>query len=148
MGNRKNFLLVNLFILFILAGCGSKIEGESNQTNPKNQKTASLTTKSQKEKTKYNVTFIELGSVKCIPCKKMQPIMKQIEEEYPDVNVVFYDIWRREGRQYARKYRIRMIPTQVFLDENGMEYFRHEGFFPKEELEKVLAKGGVDIRGE
>ena len=75
-------------------------------------------------------------------------VFDQIEEYYPEVNVVFYDVWRREGRQYAQKYRIRVIPTQVFLDENGKEYFRHEGFFPKEEVEKVLAKAGVDIRRE
>ena len=153
MRNKKNFLLVNLFILFILAGCGSKIEGESNQTNPENRKTASVAPKNlsenaQEEKNKYKVTFIELGSVNCIPCKKMQPVMKQIEEEYPEVNVVFYDIRSQDTRHYARQHRIRMIPTQVFLDENGKEYYRHEGFFPKEELEKVLARGGVDIRGK
>jgi thioredoxin 1 len=28
------------------------------------------------------VTFVEIGSVKCIPCKAMQPIMKAVEEEY------------------------------------------------------------------
>ena len=30
------------------------------------------------------VTFVELGSVNCIPCKQMQPIMKSIEEKYGD----------------------------------------------------------------
>ncbi|HEX7416199.1 MAG TPA: hypothetical protein VF305_03330, partial [Smithellaceae bacterium] len=28
------------------------------------------------------VTFVEIGSVNCIPCKAMQPIMKAVEEEY------------------------------------------------------------------
>jgi len=28
------------------------------------------------------------------------------------------------------------IPTQVFLDENGKEFFRHEGFFPEEKITK------------
>jgi thioredoxin 1 len=153
MSNKKIFLLVNLFIIFILAGCGSKIDGESNQANPENRKTASvapknLSEKDQEEKNRYMVTFIELGSVNCIPCKKMQPIMKQIEEECPEVNVVFYDIRKQDTRHYARQHRIRMIPTQVFLDENGKEYYRHEGFFPKEEVKKVLVRGGVDIRGK
>jgi len=90
------------------------------------------------------VTFIELGSVKCIPCKMMQPVMKAIEEEYGDqVKVVFYDVWTPEGRPYAQKYGIRGIPTQVFLDSEGKEFYRHTGFFPKEELVKVLQKKGV-----
>ncbi len=90
------------------------------------------------------VTFVELGSVGCIPCKMMQPIMKEIEEEYKDqVKVVFYDVWTQEGRPYAEKYKIRLIPTQVFLDKNGREFFRHEGFFPKEELVKILEMQGV-----
>jgi len=154
MRGRKIFLFASIFIIFIIAGCGSRIEGESNPLDQKTQKTASvvpkgLSEKAQKEKANnYKATFIELGSVNCIPCKKMQPIMKEIEAKYPQVNVVFYDVWRREGRQYAAKYRIRVIPTQVFLDENGKEYLRHEGFFPMEEVEKVLAKAGVDIRGK
>ncbi|MFA4949084.1 MAG: thioredoxin family protein [Candidatus Krumholzibacteriia bacterium] len=90
------------------------------------------------------VTFVEIGSVKCIPCKKMQPIMKEIEKEYVGkVKVVFYDVWTDEGKPYGKRYGIRVIPTQVFLDKDGKEYFRHEGYFPKDELVKVLKQKGV-----
>ncbi len=90
------------------------------------------------------VTFVELGSVKCIPCKMMRPVMVEIEKEYPtQVKVVFHDVWTAPGRPYAEKYQIRAIPTQVFLDKNGEEYFRHIGFFPKEEIVKILQKQGV-----
>ena len=90
------------------------------------------------------VTFVELGSVRCIPCKMMQPIMKDIEKEYAgQVKVVFYDVWTPEGEPFAQEYKIRVIPTQVFLDKEGKEYFRHEGFFPKDELIKILQQQGV-----
>lgn len=90
------------------------------------------------------VTFVELGSVNCIPCKKMAPIMKEIEKEYAgQVKVVFHDVWTEEGKPFVKVYKIRLIPTQVFLDKDGNEYFRHEGFFPKEELVKVLKQKGV-----
>lgn len=92
----------------------------------------------------HQVTFVELGSVRCIPCKMMQPIMKDIEKDYAkQVKVVFHDVWTPEGEPFARSYKIRVIPTQVFLDKDGEEYFRHEGFFPKEELVKVLKQKGV-----
>jgi thioredoxin 1 len=90
------------------------------------------------------VTFVEIGSVKCIPCKAMQPIMKVVEEEYREqVKVVFHDVWTPKGKEDAMKYNIRIIPTQVFLDENGKEYYRHEGFFPKEEVVRVIKMQGV-----
>jgi thioredoxin 1 len=74
----------------------------------------------------------------------MQPVMDSIRQKYPDqVSVVFYDVWTDEGQPYGRQYGIRVIPTQVFLNKDGKEFFRHEGFFPEEELLKILALGGV-----
>ncbi len=90
------------------------------------------------------VTFIELGSVNCIPCKQMQPIMKSIEEKYgSQVKVVFYDVWKPEQKKYATEYGIKLIPTQIFLDKNGKEFHRHEGFYPENEIEKVLKTQGL-----
>lgn len=93
----------------------------------------------------YKVTFIELGSVRCIPCREMQPIMKSIEEKYgSQVKVVFYDVWTPLGKPMADKYNVQLIPTQVFLDANGKEFFRHEGFFSEEGLIKVLKRKDVN----
>lgn len=108
------------------------------QNTSQNDKTDSSKKQVAKE-IKYKVTFIELGSVRCIPCQKMQPIMKSIEEKYGDqVKVVFYDVWTDEGRPFADKYAVEAIPTQVFLDKDGKEFFRHVGFFEETELIKVL----------
>lgn len=101
-------------------------------------------TKQKKETVKYKVTFIELGSVRCIPCQKMQGVMKSIEKKYgTQVKVVFHDIWTPEGKPFGDKYGIETIPTQVFLDENGKEFSRHVGYFPEEELVKILKRKGV-----
>ena len=122
-----------LMVNFSLTGCSQ------NPTRDKNQ-----TSQLKKEEMKYKVTFIELGSVRCIPCQKMQPVMKNIEEKYgKDVKVVFHDVWTPEGKPFADQYDIKAIPTQVFLDENGKEFSRHEGYFPEEELVKVLKTKGV-----
>lgn len=90
------------------------------------------------------VTFIELGSVNCIPCRKMQPVMKAIEERYAgSVRVVFYDVWTDAQKHFARTYGVRLIPTQVFLDEHGKEFFRHEGFFAEADIRALLKRHGV-----
>lgn len=103
---------------------------------------------SNNNEVKTKVTFIELGSVKCIPCKMMQPVMKNIEKKYGEqVKVIFYDVWTPEQRQYAEKYKIRVIPTQVFLDKNGVEFHRHEGFYPEAEIDKLLQGKGLKPKG-
>lgn len=85
------------------------------------------------------ITMIELGSVRCIPCQRMMPVLDSVKKMYNGrVKVLFYDVWTQEGRPYATQYGINVIPTQVFLDKNGKEYFRHTGFFPYEQVEIVL----------
>ncbi len=91
---------------------------------------------------KHKVTFIELGADRCIPCRAMQPIMREIAKEYAGkIQVVFYDVWK--DPRPARKYGIQLIPTQVFIDQSGKEIFRHVGYFPKEEILQMLKEKGI-----
>jgi thioredoxin 1 len=123
----KNVLILLLILVF---GCSEKAE-----SNPPKQARVEAIPK---------ITFVELGSVNCIPCKQMQPVMKAIEEKYAkQVKVIFYDVWIEAGKPCAKQYKIRVIPTQVFLDEDGQEFFRHEGFFPLTEIEKLLRERGI-----
>ena len=93
------------------------------------------------------IIFIELGSVNCIPCKKMQPVMKAIEEKYGDqIKIVFHDVWTDDGKPYAKKYKIRLIPTQIFVDTSGNEIMRHEGFFPEKEIDVFLQSHGLIVQ--
>lgn len=122
-------------------GCKDAGEPDAARTSAPNADTRAK----KPELTDLKVTFIELGSVNCIPCRMMKPVMEKVEQKYGDqVKVVFYDVMTPEGRPYAYQYGIRGIPTQVFLDKDGNEYFRHSGFFPFDELERVLKKGGVE----
>ena len=90
------------------------------------------------------VTFVELGSVKCVPCRMMQPVMRSVESRYgSQIKVVFYDIWKDDQKKFAVEYGVRVIPTQVFLDKNGREIFRHEGFFPEAEIDQLLQRHGL-----
>ncbi len=90
----------------------------------------------------YKVTFIEIGADRCIPCRKMQPIMQEVAAEFAeDVQVVFYDVWK--DPEPGRNYGIQLIPTQVFLDSAGKEVDRHVGFFAKDQLVAVLVRQGA-----
>ena len=91
----------------------------------------------------YKVTFLELGAESCVPCRMMTPIMQDIAAEYPGVvEVIFHDLYI--DREIGQRWNVRVMPTQIFLDSEGREFFRHEGFYPKAEIEKMLAdKMGV-----
>lgn len=89
--------------------------------------------------------FIELGSKTCIPCKMMAPILDDLRKEYPNsLQVEFVDI--KEDPDSARLYGVRVMPTQVFLDAEGVEIFRHEGFFPKDEILAQWKELGIDLQ--
>jgi thioredoxin 1 len=90
------------------------------------------------------ITFVELGSVNCIPCKAMQKVMKAIEGKYSNqIKIVFYDVWKKDQEHFVLEYKIRLIPTQVFLDKDGKELMRHEGFFPEKEIDAFLQSKGL-----
>lgn len=132
----KKYIYIIIFLVLLAIVFGFKNISDNN--------TEATLTQEDATTDEVKVTFVELGSVGCIPCDKMQPIMKEIEEEYKgQVKVVFHDVKTAEGKPYIKEFGIRAIPTQVFLDKDGNEYFRHLGFFAKDELVKILKMQGV-----
>lgn len=129
---KKIINLIFIFtVLILFLSCGKKTE--QSQVN-----------EIKDNGSKAKITFIELGSVNCIPCKQMQPIMKSVETKYGEqIKVIFYDVWK--DKKPAQQYGIKLIPTQVFLDENGKEILRHEGFFAEEEIDKFLISQGLTV---
>jgi thioredoxin 1 len=131
----SSFILLSLSI-DCRAASAQKVSNKQAETKAPDQTVAKSDT--------VLVTFVEIGSVKCIPCKAMQPIMKAVEEEYKgQVKIIFHDVWTPKGKADAMKYHNRVIPTQIFLDKNGKEYYRHEGFFPKDDVVRVIKMQGV-----
>jgi len=90
--------------------------------------------------------LVDLGAGKCIPCKRMAPILEALKIDYAGtVNVQFIDVWKDPAA--GTPYKIRLIPTQVFFDRTGRERFRHEGFFGREEIERIFRDSlGVKLR--
>lgn len=88
--------------------------------------------------------LLDLGAGKCIPCKKMAPILAQMEKDFAGVlNVRFIDVWK--APEEGTKYGIQQIPTQIFFDAEGKELFRHVGFFSREEILAKWKELGFDL---
>jgi len=88
--------------------------------------------------------LVDLGAGKCIPCKMMAPILEKLKKEYAGIfNVEFIDVWKNPDE--AKKYGIKIIPTQIFFDATGKELFRHEGFFAKEDILSKWKELGINL---
>ena len=68
----------------------------------------------------------------CIPCKRMSPLLAELEDEFADsVKLVKLNI--NFDADTAEKYEITAVPTLVFF-KNGEEQTRIVGTVKKEEL--------------
>lgn len=92
-------------------------------------------------------TLLELGADKCVPCKAMVPVLDALRKEYPGrLSVQFIDVWKNP--EEGKKHKIRMIPVQLFLDADGKELFRHEGFYAKDDIVAKWKELGVDLEAK
>lgn len=107
--------------------------------------------------------IIDFGSDSCIPCRKMAPTLKELNEELKGKAIVkFVDVWKNADA--AGNLPLKVIPTQFFFDKNGKPYVPkdtqsgftmysdkttgehiftiHEGELDKESILKVLKEMG------
>jgi thioredoxin 1 len=134
MGKMKNSTRVSIFTLLFLSTLlllfQTSFSQPSVESIPKDIAKAPLP------------KLLDFGRGKCIPCKAMAPILKELSEEYKDrVIIKIIEIDPEPGLTTAN--RIRLIPTQIFFDSKNKEVFRHEGFMDKEQIKKVFEKMGV-----
>lgn len=88
--------------------------------------------------------LVDLGADKCVPCKAMAPILEELSVEYEGRFVVeFIDVWKNADA--GKSYEVKMIPTQIFLDAEGNELFRHEGFYGKDDILAKWRELGVEV---
>jgi thioredoxin 1 len=89
----------------------------------------------------YEITFLEFGATGCSACKRMETVMADVRTKYPDkVNVVFLNILKPESQTLMKYYGVAAIPTQVILNREGLELFRHLGFYSTDDLIKQFQK--------
>lgn len=77
----------------------------------------------------------------CSECRTLEGIMQPVENEYKNqVVFVHIDVSDRQPANEAliQKYKVRVVPTLVFINKNGKVIKRTEGSMPKEELEGYL----------
>jgi len=70
----------------------------------------SMLSKAAEEK---KLVMLELGSVGCIPCEQMKPVMSKLSSTYKGkLEVIFVDV--RKDTEPARRFRVFGIPLRYF----------------------------------
>jgi thiol-disulfide isomerase/thioredoxin len=88
-------------------------------------------------------SLVDFGADGCRPCDMMAPILKDLRDKYAGkMNVEFIHV--REKQVLAARYGIQSIPVQILFDKTGKEVWRHTGFVPQPEIEKQLARLGLE----
>jgi thioredoxin 1 len=78
---------------------------------------------------------IELGAIWCGPCKRLEPVIKQLESEFNVINFMSVDV--DQVPTLAQRYRVRTVPTLLFI-KDGLEVNRVIGLSLIEPLRKIL----------
>ncbi len=86
--------------------------------------------------------LLEFGRGWCIPCKYMKPILEDMSTAYQGKAIVM-TVDMDANKDLVRDFRVRMMPTQVFLGPDGKEFFRNEGTLERNQIAFVFAKMGL-----
>ncbi len=125
-----------------IQGLGSRTPIQVNSAWVKAQSAVALDNPVDKARRSGVTTLVEFGATGCKPCDMMQPILENLRKKYGQrINVLFVHVG--EEQVLGARFGIEAIPVQAFFDRSGREVFRHEGFFPQEELERKLREMGL-----
>tara|TARA_B110000196_G_C21075006_1_gene629445 strand:+ start:167 stop:871 length:705 start_codon:yes stop_codon:yes gene_type:complete len=85
---------------------------------------------------KTNETVLMAFSTEwCVPCKKMKPVIQEIQQENLNVKVLFIDA--DINKELIKKHQIKGVPVFIVF-KNTKEISRHVGIIPKEKLFQEL----------
>ncbi|ENK1242510.1 thioredoxin family protein [Clostridium sporogenes] len=141
---KKSIKLFIIFILIVIIAIMAWFKAVKPKEGYSNTKGNLI----KEENTNYEVNIgkmpvlLELSSPTCGPCRKMTPIIKEIKEEYKNkVDTHIVDLTKNP--QFGDKYKVSVVPTQVFLDKDGKVFLRHEGMLTKDEIIDIINKMGI-----
>jgi len=77
----------------------------------------------------------------CGPCKTQDPILEDLEEDYPDVS--FEKVNVDEEQDVANEYQVRSLPTLVIETDDEGVVERFVGVTQRGDIESALQEAGA-----
>lgn len=122
---KKNVLLI-ILVAFSVLGYSQDKKNEN--------KIVTLSAQSYQKEVAKGIVLVDYWAVWCGPCRKMEPVLKQIAAE---TNVKVAKLNVDDYKAFVRTKQVPTIPTMIVY-RDGEEMQRLVGVYSKEELLKVL----------
>jgi thioredoxin 1 len=87
--------------------------------------------------TQNEFIFVDFYADWCKPCKKMNPILKEIGENDPEIKII--KVNADESSELINHYGVEEIPTYLFF-KNRTQVWRYTGEISKNELVEIIEK--------
>ncbi len=86
---------------------------------------------------KARPALYEFGAGYCASCKEMEKVIAELRASHSD-QVEFRMVYADKEKALFQQYKVILIPTQVFLNAEGKEVFRHMGPLTKDQVLQKL----------
>lgn len=167
---KRTKLIALLLLMLLLSACTQTEEKTEAATETTETETEAVTEAETQETVMAEKETIDLDALLedgkpillqfsqdgCPPCEQMLPSILRAQEDYADTaHVKYVDV--HQNMDLAVSYRVRMTPTQVFIDadgnyyepenltgieyvdlEDGTRVVRHVGMIPEELMRSYL----------
>ena len=125
------------FILLLTFSIGTKAQTVEPLTNDQfKEKIWIYDTDQEWKYLGYKPAIIDLYATWCGPCKRLAPILEEIQKEYGS-KIQIYKVDTDKEKQLSNLFNVSSIPLMVFIPKKG-EPFLVTGLRPKEQLVEII----------
>lgn len=125
------------FILLLTFSIGTKAQTVEPLTNDQfKEKIWNYDTDKEWKYLGDKPAIIDLYATWCGPCKRLAPILEEIQKEYGS-KIQIYKVDTDKEKQLSNLFNVSSIPLMVFIPKKG-EPFLVTGLRPKEQLVEII----------
>lgn len=125
------------FILLLTFSIGTKAQTVEPLTNDQfKEKIWNYDTDKEWKYLGNKPAIIDLYATWCGPCKRLAPILEEIQKEYGS-KIQIYKVDTDKEKQLSNLFNVSSIPLMVFIPKKG-EPFLVTGLRPKEQLVEII----------
>lgn len=141
MKNKKNITVLSLvFIALVSIYFGKNYLENKKEINLKNTNIIN----SLEEAREGVPTIIMFKTDTCPYCVEMEKELSLVSKEREGrFNIYYARLEEEKNIDLADKYDAKVVPTTVFLDKEGREFYIHQGLMKKDNIEVILNSLGV-----